>query len=31
MKYKPHAYQSYCIHRMISDEILGLYLDMGLG
>lgn len=31
MKYIPHAYQSYCIHRMITDEILGLYLDMGLG
>lgn len=31
MKYKPHAYQHYCINRLLSDEALGLFLDMGLG
>lgn len=28
--FKPHEYQKYCISRVISDEKLGLLLDMGL-
>jgi len=31
MKFTPHAYQSYCIQRMIQDPYLGAFLDMGLG
>lgn len=31
MKFKPRAYQSYCINRLLTDETLGLFLDMGLG
>lgn len=31
MKFKPHAYQRYCINRLIVDPALGLFLDMGLG
>ncbi len=31
MKFIPHGYQQYCIDRMISDDKLGLMLDMGLG
>ena len=31
MKFIPHAYQRYCINRLLSDEALGLFLDMGLG
>lgn len=31
MKFIPHSYQTYCINRMISDNILALFLDMGLG
>jgi len=31
MKFVPHAYQRYCINRAITDDILGLFLDMGLG
>lgn len=31
MKYQPFAYQKYCINRLITDEALGLFLDMGLG
>jgi SNF2 family DNA or RNA helicase len=31
MKYKPHAYQTYCINRLVVDPVLGLFLDMGLG
>lgn len=31
MKFVPHNYQKYCIDRVISDPILGLFLDMGLG
>lgn len=31
MKYLPHRYQEYCINRVINDENLGLFLDMGLG
>lgn len=31
MKFKPHFYQSYCISRIIEDDSLGLFLDMGLG
>ena len=30
-KFQPHAYQSYCIRRLITDEAIGLFLDMGLG
>ena len=29
--YKPHDYQKYCISRVITDDKLGLFLDMGLG
>lgn len=31
MIYTPHPYQKYCIDRVISDNELGLFLDMGLG
>lgn len=31
MKYVPHAYQLYCINRLLTGEALGLFLDMGLG
>ena len=29
--FTPHPYQRYCISRIISDPILALWLDMGLG
>lgn len=31
MKLKPHAYQRYCIDRLIADPRIALFLDMGLG
>jgi SNF2 family DNA or RNA helicase len=31
LKFVPHSYQKYCIHRLLSDNALGLFLDMGLG
>ena len=31
MKFVPHAYQSYCIERIVNDPAVGLFLDMGLG
>ncbi len=31
MKFIPHAYQRYCINRLLTDQALGLFLDMGLG
>jgi SNF2 family DNA or RNA helicase len=31
LKFTPHAYQRYCINRLLTDEALGLFLDMGLG
>ena len=31
VKFVPHAYQRYCINRLLTDEALGLLLDMGLG
>ena len=31
MKYIPHTYQRYCINRLLVDQALGLFLDMGLG
>ena len=31
MDFKPHAYQEYCIGRIIKDTAVGLFLDMGLG
>ncbi len=31
MKFIPHAYQKYCINRLLVDSSLGLFLDMGLG
>lgn len=31
MKLIPHAYQRYCINRLLTDPALGLFLDMGLG
>lgn len=27
----PHGYQRYCINRLLADEALGLFLDLGLG
>ncbi|MFD2446399.1 DEAD/DEAH box helicase [Bacillus sp. CGMCC 1.16607] len=30
-KFKPHAYQRYCINRVLTSPALGLLLDMGLG
>lgn len=29
--FHPHPYQRYCIHRVVTDPYLGLFLDMGLG
>lgn len=29
--FRPHPYQRYCIHRVVTDPYLGLFLDMGLG
>lgn len=31
MKFKPYPYQRYCINRLLTSPILGLFLDMGLG
>lgn len=31
MKFVPHSYQRYSINRVLTDESLGLFLDMGLG
>ncbi len=31
MEFVPHAYQAYCIDRVINDNAVGLYLEMGLG
>lgn len=31
MKFIPHDYQRFCINRVLTDETLGLFLDMGLG
>lgn len=31
MIFKPHAYQRYCIDKILEIEKLGLFLDMGLG
>lgn len=31
MEFKPHAYQQYCIDRLLRDPALALWLDMGLG
>lgn len=31
MKYEPRAYHRYCINRGITDDAIGLFLDMGLG
>lgn len=31
MRFVPHNYQRYCIVRIIQDEALALFLDMGLG
>ena len=31
MIFRPHAYQQYCIDRLLTDPMLGLFLDMGLG
>lgn len=31
MRFVPHDYQRYCIHRLITEQALGLFLDMGLG
>ena len=29
--FHPHTYQAYCIQRLIAEQDLGLFLDMGLG
>lgn len=31
MKFEPYPYQQYCIDRIISNNSIGLFLDMGLG
>ena len=31
MKFKPHAYQRYAIDKVVDQEKVGLFLDMGLG
>ena len=31
MMFKAHAYQRYCVNRLLLNEALGLFLDMGLG
>lgn len=31
MEYIPHKYQEYCTNRIVSDQSIGLFLDMGLG
>ena len=31
MRFKPHDYQRYCITRIIQEEFVALFLDMGLG
>ena len=31
MRFRPHDYQTYCIKRMINEDHLGLFLNMGLG
>lgn len=31
MEFKPYNYQTYCINRIIADDKLALFLDMGLG
>lgn len=31
MKFIPHEYQQRAIDRVVSDEHVGLFLDMGLG
>lgn len=31
VRFEPHAYQQYCIKRLITDTECGLLLDMGLG
>lgn len=31
MEFVPHNYQKYCIDRVIEDDAIGLYLEMGLG
>ena len=31
MRFIPHAYQRYCINRLIAEYAVGLFLDMGLG
>lgn len=30
-RFVPHDYQRYCINRLLADDALGLFLDMGLG
>ncbi len=31
MEFRPHAYQQYCINRILDTKKIGLFLDMGLG
>lgn len=31
MQFRPWPYQKYCINRLLTDNSLGLFLDMGLG
>lgn len=29
MEYKPHAYQTYCVERIVNDPAVGLFLRPG--
>lgn len=31
MQFKPYDYQRYCVNRLLTDDAIGLFLDMGLG
>jgi hypothetical protein len=31
MKFSPHPYQEYATSRILDQEAVGLFLDMGLG
>mgnify|MGYP000788232503 CR=1 FL=1 len=31
MRFQPHAYQQFCINKILQTKKVGLFLDMGLG
>ena len=31
MRFEPRPYQRYCINRLLAEDAMGLFLDMGLG